>query len=300
MSYLTGETEDKYGTARVSVVIPCYNTHEHLEQTLASVRAQTFPVAEIIVVDDGSTNPETIRLLDAISESVKLVRQPNKGLPAARNAGVKHAQGDYILPLDADDWLDPSAVEKLLGALVTHHDAAFAFCHIYMEGEIRGVLAKTYNFFEQLFLNQLPYCLLLKKCVLEAAGGYDETMVRGYEDWELNIRLGSMGNFGVMVAQPLFHYRIAQTGMLMSKSTKIHGELWAGIRRKHPDLYRASTLLRLWRDWRRKPSTYPLFIYFFWLATARLLPASSFALLFRSLRRYSHGHRVHANYRPRV
>ncbi|MCX7164744.1 MAG: glycosyltransferase family A protein [Rhodocyclales bacterium] len=285
----------RFAGAKVSVVIPCYNTHEFLGKTLDSVRAQTYSVDEIILVDDGSTNPSTIHFLDHVGDDVRLVRQQNKGLPAARNVGFGVAKGDYVLPLDADDWLEPSAVEKLLGALTSQDKAAFSFCQMYMEGDGQGVLAKNYNFFEQLFLNQLPYCLMLKKSAWEAVGGYDETMRRGYEDWEFNIRLGSMGYFGLAVAEPLFHYRIAQSGMLLSTSNKVHGELWASIRQRHPRVYGVSNLFHLWRHWRTKPSTYPLFLYFFWLTASRLLPTSAFATLFRALRRYSHGRRVTAS-----
>lgn len=280
---------------KVSVVIPCYNTHEYLGKTLDSVRAQTFPVEEIILIDDGSTNPSTVHFLDHVGDDVRLIRQKNKGLPAARNVGFEMAKGSYVLPLDADDWIEPAAVEKLLGALTAQDDAAFSFCQMYMEGDGQGVLAKNYNFFEQLFLNQLPYCLMLKKSAWEAAGGYDEAMRRGYEDWEFNIRLGAMGYFGVAVAEPLFHYRIAQSGMLLSTSNRVHGELWASIRQRHSKVYGISSLFRLWRHWRKKPSTYPLYLYFFWLAASRLLPASAFTALFRVLRQFSHGRRVTAS-----
>lgn len=281
--------------ARVSVVIPCHNTHEFLGRAIASVRAQTCPVAEIIVVDDGSTERATITFLDQIGPDVQLVRQENKGLPGARNVGFGVAKGEFVLPLDADDWLEPDAVEKMLDTLLSHGEAAFCFCQICMEGDGQGVLAKNYNFFEQLFLNQLPYCLLLRRWVWEAAGGYDESMRRGYEDWEFNIRLGTMGYFGVVVPEPLFHYRIAQSGMLLSTSNKVHGELWASIRRRHRKAYGGASLLRLWWLWRKRPSTYPLLFYFFWLAAAKSLPTPVFESLFRTLRRYSHARRVTAS-----
>lgn len=294
---MTGKYPDgpkEQATERVSVVIPCYNTHEFLGKTLASVKAQTLPIREIIIVDDGSTDPSTIRFLDNVGDGIRLIRQANRGLPAARNVGFAAATGEFVLPLDADDWLEPDAVEKLVAALVSKENAAYSFCQICMEGDGRGILAKNYNFFEQLFLNQMPYCLMLRKSAWTTAGGYDETMRRGYEDWEFNIRLGALGLFGIVVAEPLFHYRIAQSGMLLSTSNKVHGELWASIRARHPKVYRASNLVRLWCFWRNRPSTYPLYLYFFWLAAAKLLPGSLFAALFRTLRRYSHGKRVTA------
>lgn len=288
--------EKKVARPRVSVVIPCYNTPSFLGQAIDSVRAQTYPDIEIIVVDDGSNDPETIASLDRLGSDVLLIRQENRGLPAARNVGFVAAKGDFILPLDADDWLEPTFVEKLVGLLVQRPELAFTFSYIRMRGEGYGVLHKNYNFFEQLFFNQLPYCLMLRKAAWQEAGGYDESMRKGYEDWEFNIRLGCLGFFGAVVPEPLFNYRIAQSGMLLSTSSKIHGELWEIIRKKHQKLYGIASLFRLWSVWRRQPSTYPLWLYPMWLIVAKLLPRKAFASIFSFLRRHSHGRRVTAAY----
>ena len=278
----------------ISIIIPCYNSGRTLPQTLESVRAQTLAPREVIVVDDGSTDPETVALLDSLTD-VRLVRQPNCGLPAARNAGFAAAAGEYVLPLDSDDWLEPDALDKLLATLRRHPEAAFAFSHIRLEGECRGVLAKHYNFFEQLFLNQMPYCLLLLRNLWQAVGGYDETLRRGYEDWEFNIRLGSRGHFGVVVPEPLFHYRVSSGGMLLAMSSREHGNLWRDVQNRNLDLYRWGPLWSLWRTWRRRPSTYPLLPFFLWLALHRVLPHAAFQSLFLTLRRWSHGRRVTQN-----
>ena len=171
----------KNDTELISVVIPCYNSGATLAQTVASVRVQTWANLEIIVVDDGSTDgnlrsPGYVR-------NVTIVKQPNSGLPAARNAGFRKARGDYVLPLDADDWLEPMALEVMINELKSSVQASFVFCDLQLEGEASGVLQKHYNFFEQLSLNQLPYCLLMPKRIWSVAGGYDETMRQGYEDW---------------------------------------------------------------------------------------------------------------------
>jgi len=152
----------------ISIVIPCYNSGATLPQTLDSLRVQSLQPCEIIVVDDGSTDPATVALLDSLSH-IRLVRQANAGLPAARNAGFAAATGELVLPLDADDWLEPDALEKLAAALAAHPEAAFAFAHIRLEEESHGVLRKHYNFFEQLFLNQMPYCILIRRAEWEAA-----------------------------------------------------------------------------------------------------------------------------------
>lgn len=274
----------------VSVVIPCFNSGATIKQTISSVKAQNYENVEIIVIDDGSTDLATIDILDSLSDVI-LIRQINLGLPRARNVGFAAATGDYILPLDADDWLEPGALSDLVAALEKNPNAAFAFSHIQLEGESKGILKKYYNFFEQLFLNQMPYCLLLRRSVWDELGGYDEKMLRGYEDWEFNIRLGACGYYGVVVPLPLFHYRVMSTGMLLSRSNKLHGELWREIRLKHSSLYGFTSLLKLWLKWRNRTSTYPLIGYFFWLGLEYLFPPKVFSWVFRMLRKFSHSQR---------
>ena len=270
----------------ISIVIPCYNSGATLEQTIASVKAQTWPNLEIIVVDDGSTDSGTCFILAEL-EGVVIVRQSNSGLPAARNAGFRVARGEYVLPLDADDWLEPSALEVMLQVLKSSPDASFVFCDLQLEGEASGVLEKNYNFFEQLSLNQLPYCLLMPKRLWTEAGGYDESMHKGYEDWEFNIRLGILGHFGQRVPQPLFHYRVSASGMLISKSNRLHGLLWSEIQALHKATYRFSSLIQIWGEWSRRPSRYPLSLHLIWMGLHRLLPAPVFSWLFRTQRQRS-------------
>ncbi len=278
---------------RVSIIIPCFNGGATVGRTVSSALSQTWENIEIIVVDDGSTDPATIGVLDSL-QGVRLLRQPNAGLPAARNAGFAAASGRWVLPLDADDWLEPDAVASLIGALEADPGASFAYCYLQMEGEARGILPKSYNFFEQLFFNQMPYCLLMPRALWEVVGGYDASMRKGYEDWEFNIRLGAHGFFGTVLPRPLFHYQVSSGGMLIALSNRAHGQLWGMIQRKHAALYRPAKLLRLWQDWRTRPSTYPLWLYFGWIAAHHVLPASWFSALFRWLRRRSHSRRITA------
>lgn len=275
----------------ISVVIPCYNSGDTLKRTIASVKSQTWPSVEIIVVDDGSTDCFTQEVLAALND-VTLVRQTNCGLPAARNAGFRTAKGDYVLPLDADDWLDPQALEMMFLALQSAQGFGYAYCDVRLEGEASGVLQKHFNFFEQLSLNQLPYCLLMPKQLWLKVGGYDETMRQGYEDWEFNIRLGVLGYFGLRVPHPLFHYRVSSNGMLISKSNRLHGVLWAQIQTRHQLTYQWRTLIGLWRKWSDKPSRYPLAIHMAWLVAHRLLPAEVFSWIFQRQRRRSAARRA--------
>ena len=276
----------------VSVILPCYNSHRFLQQTIDSLRAQTFRDFEIILVNDGSTDPDTISFIASLADDVQVIEQHNMGLSAARNTGIRAARGTLILPLDCDDWLDPTTLQKMRDRLHELPESAFVYTHMRMTGDLTGTLEKDYNYFEQLFFNQLPYCLMLRRVIWQQIGGYDESMRRGYEDWEYNIRLGRHDHFGVAINEPLFNYRIAETGMLKSISQRLHGHLWRSIQKKNPDAYRISELIKAWRRWRHTPSTYPLALYFGWLLMHRILPAAMFRSLFNALLPYRQSARV--------
>ena len=111
----------------VSIVIPAYNPAAYLLEAIASASAQTHPRTEIVLVNDGTDKPESLAVLAQASRLVSVcVEQPNRGLGAARNAGINAAHGRYVVPLDADDLLDPAYVAECLATL-RDADAAFAY-----------------------------------------------------------------------------------------------------------------------------------------------------------------------------
>lgn len=250
----------------ISVVLPCYNAGEYLPRAIKSIQDQTYKNIEIIVVDDGSTESATIEYLDSLESEIILVRQKNKGLPAARNAGIKQATGEYILPLDCDDFIAPTFIEVGLKILHDSSDDVFVYANMKTFGDDRGVLKRHYNYFEQLFLNRLPYCMIYSKAAWTKIGGYDESMRDGLEDWEYNLNLGGHGIYGCEINEPLFNYYISQSGMLSSHTHNKRGQIWSYIQNKHSDLYKFSAIWTIYKKWNKKYSAYPatfhLFIYF--------------------------------------
>ena len=277
----------------VSIVLPCWNAHTFLAQAVASARAQTWPDTEVIVIDDGSTAPETLAALEALPGDVRVVHQENRGLAGARNRGFEEARGDFVLPLDCDDWIEPTFVAKAMAA-TGGDENAFAFAWIAAFGDYEAVLEKRWNFADQLVANQLPYCLLLPKALWRRIGGYDETMRLGYEDWDFNIRLGLAGTRPVCIAEPLFHYRVAAGGMLMSVAHQRHGLLWRTIQQKHPRDYALAGFLGHMRAWSGRPGRFPAWKRLAFWAAHRLLPDAWFAALFRRVIRSSHLRRAAA------
>src|SRR5215204_1671374 len=112
---LRGRRADAVGSPLVSVVIPCYKQAHFLGEAIESVLAQSYPNFEIIVVDDGS--PDNTSEVAASYPRVRLVRQENQGLSAARNSGLSRSEGEYVVFLDADDRLLPGALQVGLECL---------------------------------------------------------------------------------------------------------------------------------------------------------------------------------------
>jgi glycosyltransferase involved in cell wall biosynthesis len=266
---------------RVSIIVPCHNGGRFLDGLLASLGAQTFRDFETIIVDNGSTEVATREKLKALDPAVRVVAQENRYLPGARNRGFLEARAELVLPLDCDDTLEPSYLAETVPILENAPaDVAAVFTHMRLTGTLAGELPRHLNRFDQLFLNQLPYCMLIRRSAWQAVGGYDETMRDGTEDWEFNIRLWRSGFRGIELAKPLFVYSVSPDGMLMSRATRMHGTIWRHIRTKHADLYRMAALVRLWRETRTMPSKISAGAAAGLLISARFLPESWFNNLF--------------------
>lgn len=230
------------GTPRVSVVIPCYEQARFLAEAVESVLAQSFRDWEILIVDDGSPDDtaEVARALIAkhSDRRIRLVEKPNGGPSSARNAGIRAARGAYVLPLDADDMIRPTLLEKLVPVLDARPGVGFAYAHI----QHFGALDTEYPLpdFDRVTLiakdNIACVCSLLRKSMWEEVGGYDEAMREGYEDWDFWISCVERGWDGYCVHEPLFLYRKTGQGRLQDANRQREVSM-ATIVRNHPKLY---------------------------------------------------------------
>ena len=193
---------------RVSVVIPCHNMAGTLAEAVASVRTSQFDGdVEIIVVDDGSTDDsaDVARDLD-----VTLLEQPASGHPAlARSGGFAAAAAPYVLPLDADDRIDPGFLAATVAALDANPRAGFAYGDELDFGDGDDVLHRTpaYDFAALTHRNFLGSATLVRREAFDAVGGYDAEV--GYEDWDLWIALGHAGWHGVKADGAVFEHRVS-------------------------------------------------------------------------------------------
>jgi glycosyltransferase involved in cell wall biosynthesis len=236
----------------VSIIVPCFNGGRFLDGLMAALAKQTFRDFEIVIIDDGSTDDLTARKLAELKDRARVVRQPNRGLPAARNAGAREARADIVFMHDCDDTIEPTFLAETVPALqAAPPDVGMVAVHMRMVGAQSGVVRRYFNRFDLLFANTMGTGLVLRKECWRAVGGYDETMRDGYEDWDFSLKLVDAGYRAIEIAKPLFNYRVASDDQTSSLMTSIHArrlyaKLWRQLRAKHPHNYRPLTMIRLW------------------------------------------------------
>jgi glycosyltransferase involved in cell wall biosynthesis len=239
----------------ISVAVPCYAQREFLEEALASIEAQTYPRLEVIIVDDGSPVPVTLPSIRRRFPICLIRHAVNRGLPAARNTGFSQARGEYVFPLDADDQLDPTAIEKLWLLLKHHPRHGFAYPHAQLFGDETGVWeTRSYNLAQLLVVNHICAGSLIRRKVWEEVGGYDESMREGFEDWDFWLKLAERGWGGLHVREPLYFYRKSKKSMLAG-SLRNYDRLFKRIRQNHPRLYAFPRRLCIAWKWHEKRRT---------------------------------------------
>jgi glycosyltransferase involved in cell wall biosynthesis len=193
-----------------SIIIPCFNYGRFVNEAVSSALHQTISSLEVIVVDDGSGDTETIRVLETLKTlpRVRVVRQVNAGLPSARNTGIALAQGEYICCLDADDTLEPSYIELCIAVLELDRSAGFAYSWVQLFGDETSVW-RTHEFDirEALYDNHIPASAVFRRDDWLAVGGYRPDMRSGYEDWEFWLRVAALGRRGRLIRSPLLNHR---------------------------------------------------------------------------------------------
>ena len=194
---------------RISVLMPCFNHGAFIDEAVASVLTQTFQDFEIVIVDDGSTDPgtrETLARLNPLRTTV--LTTANRGLPAARNFAARHASGEFYCALDADDKLAPTWFEQAVGVLDAQPAVAFVSHWLEAFGDERWTWApERCDLPALLARNAVNGAAVVRRQAFDAVGGYDEAMREGCEDWDLWLRLVESGRHGTIIPEVLFYYR---------------------------------------------------------------------------------------------
>ncbi len=235
---------DEAGLSRieVSIITPFFNTDEVFLETFFSLQAQSLQNWEWIVVDDGSSDPESLdRLSDVLEQDVriKVITQKNAGPAAARNTGFQHSCGRFVCLLDSDDMIEPVYLEKCVWFLESHKE--FAFCNSYsvVFGDQQYLWTSGFERGKaHLQANSGPPISVVRRSAYEKCGGFDESIRFGHEDWDFWLAMAKVGLWGYTIPEFLQWYRKRSNGRFeqIMGSGNLNDEFEKMIRQKYDGL----------------------------------------------------------------
>jgi glycosyltransferase involved in cell wall biosynthesis len=207
----------------ISIIIPCFNQGNYLEEAIGSiVQVKDKNIYQIIIVNDGSTDaPTLLKLKELTDKGYLVIHQDNKGLGAARNAGIKASSGKYILPLDCDNKIRPEYLPYSIFTLENEQGVDV----VYSDGEYFGERTGTFKSREfnlQILMveNYIDACAVFRKSVWEEVGGYDEKMpAMGLEDWDFWLNIAFHGAQFKYIEKVLFDYRYSNKSMVRTMAS---------------------------------------------------------------------------------
>lgn len=204
------------GTPLVSIITPYYNAGKYFEQTYRCVLNQTFPWFEWIIVNDGSTKQEDVELLEQLAakdERIRVLHKENGGQSSARNLGIKYSRAEIIIPLDADDLIQPNFFEYVYWGLYFHPKAAWCYTDSVGFGTQQYLWKKEFSSAYMKVNNILVCTAAIRKTAILSVGGYPEKQHAFDEDWALWLLLLQKRYYPVHLASTGFWYRRTDNGM---------------------------------------------------------------------------------------
>ena len=197
-------------TIKVSIIMPCYNDGQYLMEAIESAALEENTDTEVIVIDDGSDDGQTAKILTDIKhERIHVLHTQHVGPSAARNAGIAQARGRYILPLDADDRIESCYIRRAAEVLDQRDHVGAVYCHADLFGHASGPWKLPDYSFERMLVENLVFVTaMFRKEDWIATGGFRTDMKDGLEDYDFFIGILALGKDIVQLPDILFHYRI--------------------------------------------------------------------------------------------
>jgi glycosyltransferase involved in cell wall biosynthesis len=225
---------------KISVIIPCYNDGKYIEKAIESVRSSILSDAfECIIVNDGSNDKETLKVFEELeADGINILHQTKNGLGSARNLGIKHASGKYILPLDADNQIQPEVFIHAREMLDKDKSVDVVYTDLLIFGKVnKRIEVGEFNGDLLMLKNYIDACALIRKSSLIEEGLYDENMpFMGHEDWELWIRFFLKKRKFIYLPQIGFKYLMRENSMLRNITAPNLLPNYIYLLNKHPEI----------------------------------------------------------------
>ena len=198
-------------TPKVSIIIPCFNQAQYLPEALDSILAQTYQDWECIIINDGSTD-NTEQVAHEYSSRDKrfvYIYQSNQGVVRARNNAIRASQGDYIISVDSDDWIEPDCIDICVKEIENTNNIKLVYYDAELFGVKNGIFdLPSYSLGRMLISNCIPVFAMFKRCDYDKTSGYNENMKDGQEDWDFWLTMLEEGGEVIKIDKVLYHYRI--------------------------------------------------------------------------------------------
>lgn len=197
---------------QVSIIVPCYNLAQYLDEALQSIYNQTYIDWECVIVDDGShdNTKDVAQNWESKDPRFIYLYKENGGVSSARNFGIEKAKNEFILTLDADDKYEPNFLEKAITVLLANDDLGIvsSWGQYFVDDKLFQIYQMTgKSTADFLFYNDAIGTSLFRKKCWEQVGGYDGNPKNGYEDWEFYLRVCALGWEVHIIPEVLFYYR---------------------------------------------------------------------------------------------
>ncbi|MFR2839523.1 MAG: glycosyltransferase family A protein [Zhenhengia sp.] len=222
--------------------MPCFNDGLYIEEAIETVLNQTYKDIELIIINDGSTDELTNRILNTTQwpSQVKVIQSGGIGPAGARNLGIKTATGEYILPVDSDDRIDPTYIEKAVKIMIDNPRVGVVYCQAELFGEQTGRWDLPNYSLEKMLLDNIVFVTaMFYKKDWEAVNGFNEKMKNGMEDYDFWLSLLEIDREIYQIPEVLFYYRIKPISRTtrFQKSMDQVVETYRQIYLNHPILY---------------------------------------------------------------
>ncbi len=231
---------------KVSIIIPVYNQENFLGSAINSALKQTYSNLEIIIINDGSCDNSALVANDFLKNNPDKIKffnfEKNQGVVTARNFGIENAEGEYILPLDGDDVIEPTYVEESVNILNNNPEIGIVYSCARLFGKKNKPWVLPLPVLDNiLYSNCIFACALFRKNDFIKAGKYDKQFNEGYEDWDLWLSFFELGLKPYRIDKVLFNYRQhikeSRNDYAILKQKEINRKIF----NKHINLYLQST-----------------------------------------------------------
>lgn len=198
-------------TPLVSVIVPCYNQQDYIDEALQSVYEQTYTNWECIIVNDGSQDKSEKKILDWISKDnrFRYYHKNNSGVAESRNYAIKQSRGEYIVPLDGDDKLHRNYIRVAIQSFDKSPNTKLVYCDPTMFGSRNDIIkSRAYSFEALLTDNTIPCTGVYRREDFNRTQGYNTNMTYGLEDWDFWLSLLHKDDLVIKLNDNLVFYRI--------------------------------------------------------------------------------------------